>query len=72
MTDMTKTFTTYDDYMNTRDPAGFHVKYNNRLTDGTIEIVYTNDPIPPSPPKRQLTQSQYIREQAERDNIDII
>jgi len=70
--DRTITYPTYDEYMRTPDPIGFHVKFNNTLPDGTIEIVYTDDPRPSPPPKRQLTESQYIREEAAKDDIDII
>lgn len=46
------------DFTNNDQRDGFDVFYDNR-----IDVI---------PPKRQLTENQYIRELAAQDNVDIV
>jgi len=72
MTNRTITYRTYEEYLRSTDPTGYHVLHNNRLPDGTIEIVYTNDTRPAPRPNRQMTESEFIRFMAKNKRIDIM
>lgn len=43
---------------------------NNRGIE--FEVIYDNTPSPPRPPNRQLTESEYVKEIALRDFVDIV
>ncbi len=51
-------------------PNGFRSIHTNLTANGEFDVIYDNA-IDVTPPQRQMTESEYIRELATRENIDI-
>jgi len=51
--------------------TGFRAMRITKLPNGTYDVLFDNK-IDVTPPKRQLTESQYLREKAASENIDIV
>jgi len=55
--------------MQSTDPRGFHVKHNNRLPDGTIEIVYTDVAPLPDPKQTERDRLKVLEDKILDDTI---